>query len=396
MASICPRQPTWYPKLVPAADDDKRDCLLKHVSDVDLSQGLIVCVICSDLRRYFALFPSHVEFFSYYRGIDPELKCYHEVIHGDKPQKPRFDIDINADEVPNAVATGVKVKEALISAVIAAMKVCNITLNLSKDLVITSSHGPEKASFHIIINNYAHANSEDAMAFYQLTMSLIPDADKELVRYIDRGIYAPNHPLRMLGSKKEKTDRYKVIERTFTYNSQTYTYQYPPDTDASLQDMEDSLVTVTGNCAILPSLKGERREDPNAGVDLEPHLQRVFEMLKLWEGGEYLPYKFDKVRANKIYLTRVESSYCKLCQRQHERENPCVYFRDGAVMFTCRRTSRPVQIGVLDPTLRPSSEPAIWEGVDILEKIRELREVEKTHPLVKQREPKTQTSIDDL
>src|SRR5665647_2354513 len=60
-----------------------------------IESKLVVCASTSETERYFSLFESYIDFIKYYETIDLINRHFYEVIFGELPQKPHFDLDFN-------------------------------------------------------------------------------------------------------------------------------------------------------------------------------------------------------------------------------------------------------------------------------------------------------------
>ena len=64
----------------------------------NIESKLVVCAQPKDNERFFCLFDSHLDFITYYKKIENQNKHFYEVIFGNYPQKPHFDLDFEVSE----------------------------------------------------------------------------------------------------------------------------------------------------------------------------------------------------------------------------------------------------------------------------------------------------------
>lgn len=227
----------------------------------------------------------------------------------------------------------------------------NIELNLEEDVLIFQSHGEEKRSFHVVICNYFHLNNKDAKDFYTKVIRYM----KKYKCFVDPAVYSGKQQFRMLGSTKRKAKRYKTLMTEFYYSGQCITHKYKYNTlRGKIRLLEKSLVSICYDCYEIPSIN-----DHACGDDMndESYIPKT-RTFKLKTGPKYITEYKDKdlmsvlnkefgkgvfklkgrVDTN-ILLERLKPSYCGVCDRKHEKENPYLkIMSNGTIFFNCRRT----------------------------------------------------------
>ena len=161
----------WYFRLVADRTKNKYGsrALLEDYNMNNIHSGLVICYtperlpgsedpfVTRDGRpmHIFAFFESYIEFCNYSKSFNPIERSFYEVVFGELPQKPHFDIDIDRTEFntcyPNQNVD--IVSPQLLELVINGCFQVIGTLDIERDLLIYSSSGPQKYSYHLVINN---------------------------------------------------------------------------------------------------------------------------------------------------------------------------------------------------------------------------------------------------
>lgn len=332
--------------------------LLDYNSNIE--GKLVVCSQPEENRRLFSLFDSHIDFFELNESMESKNRHFYEVIFGQAAQKPHFDIDFDLREIKNVNPENVL--ELLIDNIIKSLQEVNVTLNLEKDLLIYTSHGVDKKSYHVIVNNYCHSNNIEARGFYELVISKIA---KEIIdlNCIDPSVYSVKQQFRILGSSKPGKNRIKVLQEEFTYLGIKYIHKIDLDKNTSkydkllsLHNLEESLISFTPNCKILDSFvsKNPKKtiEYRNDNINLTNDIARC--CMLLLERSMKLVDIFSNFTINKIdnglILLKIKASYnCLICKRIHEAENP--YLRINIysqVYYYCRRSNSNLLLGYIE------------------------------------------------
>lgn len=344
----------WYFRLVKSDDTYKRArALMDDYNLNELSQHLVICYAPDKLPgnknthdkqiRVYAFFDSYLEFYNYMKKFSREDLAFYEVIFGEFPQKPHFDVDISIEEFnrlfPNeSVDTAVDLlKDFMITACIELIP----NLNIEKDILIYTSHGINKRSFHLVINNKCHDGNKESKAFYSAVLSKVP----KYRNFIDHGVYSPRQQFRILWNQKPKSGRPKCFLEEFTYLGKTYTHKYGEKiTKQALKEVTmlyESLVGFTSGCVSLPSLIPPRPlnyKDLGSYNNLsDTAIQHCMSLLE--NKLEEAPFSIKEIRGHYIILKRNSPSYCSICKRIHKAENPFLYVLEGRIYLDCRRSA---------------------------------------------------------
>jgi len=182
----------WYYGLKQSNEDEYKLHLLDEFKLSDVAKHLIVCLKPNKLpgqhelfrtkenkfHHLFTLFDSYLDFYLYMLKFPIEDRNFYEVILGDLPQKPHFDIDISkkdVDDDENIEYIGNILYQAVIQCSIETLEELSVKVNIEKDILIYISHGNDKRSYHIIINNKCHDGNEEARAFYNTVVNKVND-----------------------------------------------------------------------------------------------------------------------------------------------------------------------------------------------------------------------------
>ncbi|SNW62871.1 Putative DNA helicase/primase [Orpheovirus IHUMI-LCC2] len=342
-------QSKWFTYLTHQHDKPKNVSLFDKYPPNTLYERLVIWKEGDDGKNY-TVFPSYLDFSHFYMDTTDDQRHYNEVILGIYPQKLRFDIDFELkphQKVENYLVDGIHpVIYELIDETIKELPMIS-----PQDFIITESIGPQKISYHLIVNNWMVHNCRQAKIICRKIINTI--TNKEHNDIIDKQIYSNNKNFRILFSTRWKKNRFKKIVRRWSYKGNTITYQYSEEPNNDLHklimDLQATLISVTEHCAHLPLY-----EDPNQNklygnfhivheseVDkLISHARKFMESLP----DITFPFKFQKVVTNNICLERLGSSMCPVCNVIHEKQHPYLYtiYKSPTrfdLYFNCRRNS---------------------------------------------------------
>ena len=285
-------------------------------------------------------------------------------------QKPHFDVDIELvrneielvrneiELVRNEAINHEKVLEDLVNRIIDLIP----EINVEKDICIYSSHGKNKISYHVIINNFCHNNNEEAKSFYYKVIEKLPEEYYEK-HWIDHSVYSKTQQFRIYGTKKNGTERIKKFHNEWSLNGKQILHVNPDINENDdenvifLRRLEESIVTARpGNCKVIPTFEihekfqkkiYEKGEDVDYDLATEAVTLLAHSMGTIPESKSF-PFKFDKIDGNFIILRRLKASNCRVCNRKHYHENPyLIITEDKNVFFNCRRSEVKVFVGSL-------------------------------------------------
>ena len=331
-------------------------------------------------KRLYTVFKDAITFYKYYRLLNDARYCY-EIIRGEMPQKPHFDIDINDQE--NNDETAKYTLYLLFTTLTTIFAEYGINLNWQEDFLLYSSHQhPDgslaaKRSYHLLIKNYCHANHKEAQSLYQRVIAKEPS----LAKYVDAAVYSKNQAFRLLGSAKYESDynksRYKRKVREIMLDK-LYTWQVGEEHI----EVYHSLVGYVKECMLLPpfvekfncpqciEINKQQQHSENNDLFLFTLQQNVLKCskctreqinttqeLNIEESKQYLKlveqnikevgsFYIRKIDNNRIDLNKVRRYNCPVCVRSHDNENPFLTVEGDSVYFHCRRENRKVLVHV--------------------------------------------------
>lgn len=357
-------------------DDDRKAGLLSEYEEDTIKEGLLVQCTPNG-EHLFAYFPNILSFLQYESNFKPEDRGFFETVLADVKQKPRFDLDVKLsehrelfDSIPDKTVDQIMddLIAYLIWGILQVMAEVDIQLDLSKDVLIFTSHGEDKRSFHVVIDNYCHEDCGEAKRFYKRVMKKLAEINMPhfFAQWIDHAVYSKLQQFRMEGSQKYKSGRIKRLKSEWIYGS-TDPITVVTDLSAHRASIEElsaddkeilyfpqaqdrfttfraSLLTNTGYCIVLPSFQTDDDIDKPIGC-LAIHddmAHQAVEMLAEWMGTQVgspnFPFAFNKLLSNGIIvLKRLFSSHCSVCGRPHDGDNPFMYIIHNRVFFNCRR-----------------------------------------------------------
>ena len=303
--------------------------------------------------RKFAHFINPNAFWEYYCQVPEEHRYFYEVILGNRKQKIHFDIDIsNNDDI---IGTDV------VSNVCKGIKhICENrygTRVSDTDILIYQSidSSNKKQSFHIVLNNFYVKNHIECKMFYNFVLQY---AESSYRQFVDHAVYSSLQNFRLLGSRKIKSNRVKVV-----FNSQEAAINldlfvaslvsYVPDNCALLSrlsngaDDENNIIIKSNICKEIQADTKNVTRTNAADSDLDTYskvpltsTERI-EAMKLCHEKCGVGYVIRDVVNRMIRLNRSRSAYCPICQRTHDNENVFLTItHDRYVLFWCRRQER--------------------------------------------------------
>ena len=283
----------------------------------------------------YTIVSSIEEFQDLEQRFAPEKRSFFEIVLGNFPHRPYFDIECEN-------ATQEQAQEALnniLDALVDTLSELGINVDATKDFLVTSSHGEAKKSFHIVLPYLAHRNNEEAKALCTLVCSRLSPHTRS---WVDRSMYKTKQQFRVLGSQKPDSGRVKKLVAE-TYRGKVLNQAFSRDVLAL------SLVQFgVDKCRFLPQLVS-----PKAQISATEDLSESEIALALRvcaKFGKYtspndkdFPYEYRSTVGRVINLRRKRPTKCPICLRVHEHENPFLLVSkkadaDPSVYFSCRRS----------------------------------------------------------
>lgn len=334
----------FYYRLVPDIDNPKTICLLnsssyhpdnlyyaidRYVKDRNGSHILDDNNKPKIVKSYIAL-RDRADFYLWYYSIPEIDRVLYEIITS--YCKSYFDIDgelIDGITYVELVTIASQTLNHLQDAIASVMADYNIPYN-PKSLLIYSSHGPNKRSYHVVIRHWYHNNFHEARAFYDLVMAKIGNKCSPFVN-IDSSVYSQRRAFRLLGSHKLGNNRTKIVQ----------TANFEPEYTV-LDTFFESMVSVTTGCSPLPSFLPSSdahitQEHRFIGSHDEESIVVIFN--KTAFSSFYTPTSTDKDWL--ISLRRIRRGFCSLHNREHDHVGGNIrVYNNGAVIFQCLAGSK--------------------------------------------------------
>jgi len=355
----------WYGYLVPAeiTSDRKRVALLDF--EIIGSQSLVICQQLE--HRSFAHFKSYFHFGTYmWRYTKAEHHCFFELIFANAPQKVYFDLDIPIATPVTIPVVGmpllhkpssletlpiVYTSAQATAAVLELVKLIQQVLPdvAPTDIMVFSSNSQQKNSYHVIVDRWCQADCTEIRAIHDVIMNL---AGPILKAVTDHSMYKNHQQFRTYLSRKFGSERTKIVD---PLNMWQPTVEPEDEPETFLQILGASLIANASYCKVLPSFKppapprsiwtGEERHLSNDEIKAAIALCAA-------EAGtdvSHYPFRFEEVKGGLIVLKRLSPSFCRLCMRSHESENPYITIvgADRRVLFHCRRAETHFIVGSL-------------------------------------------------
>ncbi len=367
----------WYSSLK-ASDkpsSGRRRALFVDIPRSSASNYFLTYAMRDGFRKY-AAFRSSVDFYLYYQKLYE--REFHEVILGEKPQKPRFDIDLTPELVKGSglnsckdfMAYGNAIRDEILVRSREVLEEYGLELHLETDVVVCISHSLDlyinenvsektKYSCHVIFSKYMHYNYEEAAEFFKLVVAKSPKLQNMVDKGIlDKGIFGSLKSFRVIGSTKEGV-RVKTFVSSFDFQGRSISKTAPKTSKENMILFRQTCITDTCGCVHIPVIVPIKEEKFSSFVLPVGTSDQALDLLKAFEGDD-LPFAVASVSGGLVLLNRLRPSHCRLCQRSHEAENP--YLRvsqSGNVYFYCRRApekNNSYRIGTLLGLNIPSPE----------------------------------------
>ena len=294
----------------------------------------------------YAVFPHYTDYLDWIETVPEPNRQYHEVIMGERPQRIKFDLDIECDKIQKLRAESLydllsdeQIAEHALSAMTVAIRdAMLISYGIDEvDIVVCeSSDHLTKWSFHLILNKYYVLNNANAQWITEATMRALP---REFAPFVDVGVNKRLQNFRLTGN--HKNGRTKRI--------------------ATLHDVTETIICNVDDMAPLPDVAvakpAQTTTDAMNGDDLA-------EIMKLCDAAGILKDHSQRSYSdNTVLFWRLNATYCEFCGDTHVQDNTVVvraYTTDSGIanvylmcMKDKRRGSR--HLGSFVPVVRPTN-----------------------------------------
>lgn len=308
--------------------------LVQNYDDETIKNSYIIAIETDEIRKY-ALYENEKDLYDYVNKYGEKYNItFHEIMVEGRNQKFRFDIDMKIDCDYNH-----EKEQKFIEMLLEKTKeeFLKVGYNLeNKDICLYESHGDTKRSYHIIFKKFSFFDEKDVKKFFDNIYDRMLNTEycNYMIKYLDLGIYKRNQSLRLFNSKKIGTNRVKKAVQSFKLGKEIIKC----DNDDFVNFL-NSLVTNTHECFLVSM--------PIFISKCTSMVEHVYDdIIKLFkEKKDFKCFTIRDVTKYQILLSRLESSYCNICRRPHEFENPYIYYVRNNVYFNCRRSTESYLLG---------------------------------------------------
>jgi len=230
---------------------------------------------------------------------------------------------IKADAAPHITPARAAMANALVSLVALAFDYCYCTPLKREDIIVCSSCGANKISFHILVNSHVVRDRREAEAFAKYVVKLGENIEcsalEAVLPLIDLGIYTDKKGLRLVNcSKVDDPDRVKTI----------VTGHAPRDT----------LITATHGCRVLPTecCPGYKAPVPSTQAEVVHLAGDGLGSVQEWIAA-HTEFTARGQVGNIIGLRRLSRGMCPVHKREHDHDNGFIMLRKNSAKFYCYR-----------------------------------------------------------
>ena len=270
-------------------------------------------------QKGYKSFASLSDYEEYFAATKPENRCFHEVIHGNLPQRIKFDIDAPAKLIAShsdADKIAMKVANTIISTFNERYEEelnKHYKPTFKHNILITESHNTDKYSYHIILTDFKLANYLECKGFTEAVCDKLPG---NIVGIIDRKVDRATSNLRILGCTKKGESRYKRISKL-------------------CHSTDNGLIQANSKDYVITTKYAKRGAMANASSTTIPEdaATRAIELIK----DLFPEFKYRNTNDNFMSFDRLRPSLCNICDQIHDKDNTLLVYRAGdAIYYKCR------------------------------------------------------------
>ena len=218
-----------------------------------------------------------------------------------------------------------------------------------EDFLVCQSHRDTKKSYHVILYKYAFRHRDEI----KIIMKNAHECMENYSEFIDFSVYSNNRQFRLLHSSKYGINNFKEIVYQWKYNNEDIQFQLEGEEDmrAEISEFYATCLNYThGNEFInLP-----KKDEPKEYIEVQISEKDMNSIDIIIENfiAEHQEFSILNRNGNFISLKRNSPSHCKICDKEHENENPYINIWKSTyktkVMFNCRRSPESLEIGCLN------------------------------------------------
>ena len=275
--------------------------------------------------KAFKSFASLSDYEEYFVATKPDNRCFHEVIHGNLPQRIKFDIDAPAERIAShsdADKIALKVANTIISTFNERYEEelnKHYKPTFKHNILITESHSTTKYSYHIILTDFKLANYLECKAFTEVVCDKLPvniAGNGDIQGIIDRQVDRATSNLRILGCTKKGESRYKRISKL-------------------CHSTDNGLIQANSKDYVISTKYVKRGAMANASSTTIPEdaATRTIELIK----DLFPEFSYRNTNDNFMSFDRLRPSLCNICDQIHDKDNTLLVYRAGdAIYYKCR------------------------------------------------------------
>lgn len=297
----------------------------------------------ADPIKNFGVFRSAFTLFTECIKTVLALRCFYEIIRGYLSQKHYVDIDIKLEDDPldnphaHTVEEKINIANIIVQEYISAISTLKPEIQPT-DILVFNSNSTSKRSYHIIVDRWYFPSATQNKEFFNECIQLIPISHR---KYFDDRMYKKVQQFRLFLSTKCGKNRMKTIDPQSTWK---FEGELKSNYAILREIFYASLITNTGGCRLIPYKQKERMENvPSRDLENKEY-NLVLSLFKTFK--DFNKFEVLGLRGTLIPLKRRCSSYCEICQRVHDNENPFLFLSfDNNLYFNCRRNDNSLLIG---------------------------------------------------
>jgi hypothetical protein len=277
----------------------------------------------------FTCFRDHYQFIEWNDQYPPSHRNCFEIVRSG-PQKPHFDVDIK--DVPLSDLDGIASATitSLLSGIQTIMTIFRVLYDPNQHLLVFTSHGENKRSFHIVLRGLCHDDEKEAKNFYDLVVAQMPE---NVRAYVDNSVYKKNQQFRLLGNEKMGSNRPKQIDEHLTK-------WYPRISDSyqrKISWFEESAVGLIINDHVwLPSFKPKIVNTVRSFIDSEKYYNDMITAFEQSTLSEIYKVRDSGITNGLIPLDRISIAWCSIHKRRHDNENAFLTIStNGDIFIRC-------------------------------------------------------------
>lgn len=301
--------------------------------------------VCSEGNGYkeYGIFRTPLILYDYCISLIDEKRCMYEVIRANIYQKIYFDVDLPLNEKSGETNYTIEQKKSIANQIPELMidSIIKVKPEIQRtDILIFTSHSDEKRSFHVVVDRWCVSNAGNNRKFFDETLKYVPVGWRQ---FFDASMYKGIQYFRLYMSTKYGKNRMKILN--INVSPWKPLENFTPN-ECNRQVFLSSLITRTDNCILLPFDENEETREYNEIDLLESEVPKLIKIIK------NMPYSrcfaISERKNNLVVMRRLLPSYCNICLREHQSDNPFItVISNGDVNYNCRRNTdkKSIKIG---------------------------------------------------